>query len=216
MSLEISQFLTANASAVFGLLGALGGGVLSFVATLILKRREFDLQTRSKLLDKQIAAHETILQLCMEMRTMVAPGGLDDHGEMLRGPNILCSKIDFENWFQRFTLTQLQGSTWLTTETKREVNFIQDYLATLHLHLSNVPDYDCFRLGVLIRQDFIDLSSSLEKVTFKFFERGVRRLKLDTPRDWHKYKPQVAEQRLRSLQLLPQLERIKPLPGGHE
>jgi hypothetical protein len=54
MSPEIQQFLNSNASAVFGLIGALGGGVLSFVASLLLKRREFSLQLRSKIIDRQI------------------------------------------------------------------------------------------------------------------------------------------------------------------
>lgn len=209
MATDLVQFLNSNASAVFGLVGALGGALLSFVATLILKRREFDLQTRAKLLDRQISAHEAILQLAMEMRTMVAPGGLDETGEMLRGPSILCSKADFESWFQRYTLLQTQGSTWLTTETKREVSLVQDYLATLHIHLSEVPDDQCFRLGCLIRQDFIDLSSSLEKIAFRFFEKGVRRLRLDSPRNWHKYKPEVTVRKLGAFQLFKQLPKVK-------
>ena len=71
MSPDWQQFLAANASAVFGLLGALGGGVLSFLASLLLKRREFNLQIRGKLLDRQIVAHENILKLATEMRAMV-------------------------------------------------------------------------------------------------------------------------------------------------
>lgn len=209
MAPELSEFLNSNASAVFGLVGALGGALLSFAATLILKRREFDLQTRARLLDRQISAHEGMLQLAMEMRTMVAPGGLDEAGEMLRGPSVLRSKANFESWFQRFTLLQTQGSTWLTTETKREVSLVQDYLATLYIHLSDVPDDQCFRLGCLIRQDFIDLSSSLETIAFRFFEKGVRRLRLDSPRSWHKYKPEVTERRLNAFQLFKQLPKVK-------
>ena len=114
MSPEIQQFLNANASAVFGLIGALGGGVLSFVASLLLKRREFSLQLRSKIIDRQIAAHERILKLAQDMRVMGSAGTLGLDGEVSRGPCILLSKDAFEDWFTRFTEQQLAGSAWLT------------------------------------------------------------------------------------------------------
>ena len=85
MSPEAQQFLNSNASAVFGLIGALGGGVLSFVASLLLKRREFSLQLRSKIIDRQIAAHERILKLAQDMRVMGSTGALGPDGEVLRG-----------------------------------------------------------------------------------------------------------------------------------
>jgi hypothetical protein len=209
MSAELEQFLNANASAIFGLLGALGGGVLSFVAALLLKRSEFSLQLRSKIVDRQIAAHERILKLAQEMRVMVSSGMLGADGEVARGPRILLSKDEFESWFTRFTEQQLEGSTWLTTATKREVAFVQDYLVTLHMHLADVPSEKCFDLAQLIRQDFIDLSNSLEKVAFAFFETGIHRARPDSLLDWHKYKRPVTEQRLTSTALLQNIAEFK-------
>ena len=129
MSPELLHFLNANASAVFGLLGALGGGILSFIASLLLKRREFSLQLRSKMVDRQIAAHERILKLAQDMRVMVSTGTQGTDGEISRGPRILLSKSEFEDWFTRFTEQQLEGSTWLTTGTKREVARLPRYSA---------------------------------------------------------------------------------------
>jgi hypothetical protein len=146
---EILQFLNANASAVFGLLGALGGGVLSFVAALLLKQRDFRLQIRSKIVDRQIAAHERILQLAQDLRTMGSLGTLDTDEEISRGPIILLSKNAFEDWFTLFTEQQLAGSTWLTTGTKREVAFVQDYLGTLHMHLVDVPSKKILRSSAI-------------------------------------------------------------------
>ncbi len=202
MSPEIQHFLNANASAVFGLLGALGGGILSFIASLLLKRRDFSLLLRSKIVDRQIAAHERILKLAQDMRVMVSTGTQGKDGEILRGPRILLSKSEFEGWFTRFTEQQLEGYTWLTTETKREVAFVQDYLATLHMHLADVPSEKYFDLAQVIRQDFIDLSSSLEKAAFSFFSTGIHRAKPDSLSAWHKYKRSVTERRLMNTALL--------------
>lgn len=209
MAPDIQQFLNENASAVFGLLGALGGGFLSFIASLLLKRREFSLQLRSKIVDRQIAAHERILKLAQDMRVMVSTGILGKDGEIARGPRILLSKEEFESWFARFTEEQLDGSTWLTTGTKREVAFVQDYLATLHMHLVNVPSDRYFDLALLIRQDFIDLSDSLEKAAFSFFESGIRRAKADSLSAWHKYKRPVTERRLLSTALIKNIVAFK-------
>jgi hypothetical protein len=48
---DFLQFLSANSSAVFGLIGAIGGGILSFFASFALKKRDFNLQMWSKLFD---------------------------------------------------------------------------------------------------------------------------------------------------------------------
>ena len=209
MSSEWLKFLADNASAVFGLLGALGGGILSFIASLLLKRREFNLQIRGRLLDRQIAAHENILKLAVEMRVMVGSGGLDELGEVRRGPRIMLSKNEFDAWFGKFGDLQLQGTTWLNISTKREVNFVQDYLVTLHMHLAEVPSNRVFELGELIRQDFIDLSAALEKKAFSFFEKGVRKSKLESLSAWHKYKRQVTLKRLTETALLRKIEHFK-------
>lgn len=209
MSPEAQQFLNSNASAVFGLIGALGGGVLSFVASLLLKRREFSLQLRSKIIDRQIAAHERILKLAQDMRVMGSTGALGPDGEVLRGPCILLSKDAFEGWFVRFTEQQLAGSAWLTTGTKREAAFVQDYLVTLHMHLVDVPSEKYFDLAQMIRQDFIDLSGSLEKTAFSFFESGIHRAKLDSLTAWHKYKRPFAERRLAGTALMKNIAAFK-------
>jgi hypothetical protein len=195
MPFDLGHFLTTNSSAVFALAGALGGGILSFVGSMLLKRREFNLSLSGKLLERRISAHENVLAAASELRVMMPLGGASGTGEMRRAPQVMSSREILENWLGRFTQLRL-GDSWLSTETKREVNFVQDYLVTLHMYLEGV-DSDAFPgLGEIIRQDFIDLSSSLEKNAFKFFEKGVRKLRPDSPEKWHKYELKETNRRL--------------------
>ncbi len=201
MSPVFEQFLTANASAIFGLLGAIGGGGLSFLASLVLKRLELNHQIRAKLVDRQIAAHERLLKLAQDMRVNVSSGSFDVTGEVERWPNILQSREVFESWFTEFTTDQVKSSAWLTTAAKREVAFVQDYLVNLHIQLNQVPSEKYPQLARLVRQDFVDLSSSLEKVVFAFFEKGILLAQPDSLASWHKYKRGVTERRLRATRL---------------
>ena len=202
MQVDLSQFLTANASAIFALTGALGGGILSFFGALLLKRREFNLAMSGKLLERRISAHERVITLAIEMRLMAALGGESEAGEVRRTPQIMLSRDAFESWFTRFTQLCMEGTSWLSTETRREVNFVQDYLVTLHMYLESASSDDFPQLGEVIRQDFVDLSSSLERKAFRFFERGIRKLRLDSLQKWHKYKRPETERRLSATALV--------------
>jgi hypothetical protein len=204
----VKEFIGKNASAIFGLLGAIGGGLVSFLATWMLKKREYSLRLWDKLLERRIKAHENVIAAALQMRLMVALGATEEDGEVARAPNVLRSKEDFEEWFMTFTTLTMEGTTWLTTEAKRELNFVQDYLVTLHQNLRDIPSERYLPIGQVIRQDFIDLSSSLEKKAFAFFGKEVRRLKLSNLKKWHKYKRSETEARLKKTVLLSQWQKI--------
>lgn len=204
----VKEFISKNTSAIFGLLGALGGGLVSFLATWMLKKREYNLRLWDKLLERRIKAHESVIAAALQMRLMVTLGVKEEDGELARSPHVLRSKEDFEEWFISFTTLTMEGSTWLTTEAKRELNFVQDYLVTLHQNLRDVPSEQYLPIGQVIRQDFIDLSSSLEKKSFAFFGKEVRNLKLSNLKEWHKYKRSETEARLKKTILLSQWQKI--------
>ena len=208
---DLLKILETNASAIFSLLGVLSGGVLSYVTTSLQKRRDFDLQIWGKLFDRRIAAHEKVITVAVEMRVMVWLGGVDANGEVRRAPQVLISKEEFDNWCIRFTQLTLEGTTWLTTETKREVNFAQDYLTTLHRNLANVPSDKYLEVGELVRQDFIDLSSTLEKQAFEYFEDGIHELRLDSLDKHHKYKRPETERRLGQTLLIQKIQQIQAI-----
>jgi hypothetical protein len=208
MSSDWATFFSANASAIFALAGALGAGALSAVTAFIVKRREFDLSLTAKLFERRIAVHEKVIEIATEMRVMVALGGRMADGEVRRAPHVMMSREYFDDWLASFTQRSLGGTSWLSTKAKRELNFVQDYLLTLHMHLAGVPDERYPDLGVLIQQDFIDLSSSLEKQVFEFFRTGVRQLRLDSLDEWHKYELKETERRLGETALGKNFERF--------
>lgn len=205
----IKEFINNNTSAIFGLLGALGGGLVSFLASWLLKKREYNLRLWDKLLERRIKAHENVIAAALEMRVMVALGATEEGGEVARAPQVLLSKEAFEEWFIRFTQLTVGGSTWLTTEAKRELNFVQDYFVTLHQNLTGVPSEKYLPIGQVIRQDFLALSSDLETKSFEFFGKEVRRLKLSNLKKWHKYKRAETEKRLKRTELLSQWDKIR-------
>jgi hypothetical protein len=209
-------FINENASAIFGLLGAFGGGLISFLASWLIKKREYNLRLWDKLLERRIKAHENVITVALEMRVMVPLGATESTGEVARAPLVMRSKEEFEEWFGRFAKLIMEGNTWLTTETKREVNFVQDYLVTLHQNLTGVPSEKYMQIGQVIRQDFIQLSSALEKKSFAFFGKEVQRLKLSSLDKWHKYKLSETENRLKKTELLSQWEKIKKIVVAEE
>lgn len=205
----MEEFINQHASAIFGLVGALGGGLISFLASWLLKKRDYRLQVWNKLLERRIKAHENVITISIEMRCMVPLEGAEENGEVARFPQVLISKDEFEKWFSRFTQITMVGTTWLTKETKRELNFIQDYLVTLYKNLKGVPNEKYPRVGQVIRQDFINLSSSLEKKSFEFFKKEVQQLKIGNLDEWHKYELSETKRRLKDTVLISEWEKIQ-------
>jgi hypothetical protein len=188
MDYDLGKFLTTNASAIFALIGVLGGGLLSFFGALLLKKREFNLTVFGKMLDRRIAAHESVISLAIKLRVMVPLGGVSSTGEVRRAPEIMISRSTFDDWLVNL---------WLSYDAKREINLVQDYFVTLDKYLENVHSDKFLELGELIRVDFISLSSSLEKKAFAFFQVGIRKLQPDNLDKGHKYQLSETESRLR-------------------
>jgi hypothetical protein len=198
----VETFLQQHAAAIFGLVGAFGAGILSFVASWLLRKRDYDLRLWDKLLERRIRAHENVIAVALEMRVMVTLGGLDAKGDVLRAPQVLVSKEAFEEWFTRAVATAVEASTWLSTDAKREVNYLQDYLVTLHQNISALPSEAYLKIGTVIREDFIALSSSVERTAYSFFKKDIRCLRLSDFSEWHKYPREETERRLKGSRLL--------------
>lgn len=196
------EFLKVHANLVLTFGGALGGALISLLVGWLLRKRDYDLRLWDKLLERRIQAHESLIRVALNMRVMVAPGTVDAEGEVIRAPQVLVSQEAFEQWFASAISNCLAGSTWLSIDAKREANFLQDYLVTLHLHLQSVASEDYLSVGSIIRQDFIDISANLERAAFRFFEKDARRLKLSSLNDWHKHPREQTEQRLSDTRLL--------------
>ena len=208
------EFLQANASALFGLGGAFGAVLISFFTAWLLRKQDYDLRLWDKLLERRIDAHERLITVALEMRVMVGLGGIDKEGQAARSPQVLRSREAFEGWFTRAAGSSLVASTWLSTTAKREANFLQDYLVNLHLNLEQVPSDRYLAVGAIIRQDFVDISSRLERAAFAFFEKEMRQLRLSNLEEWHKYPREQSEQRLKETQLLSRWSEVNQLASS--
>lgn len=124
---------------------------------------------------------------------------------------MLISQKAFEDWFTRAVGSSVAASTWLSILAKREANFLQDYLVTLHLNLEQIPSKEYLTVGTLIRQDFVNISARLERAAFTFFERDVRQLKLSDLDKYHKYPREYTEQRLKETQLFSRWSEVNQL-----
>jgi hypothetical protein len=207
----MNQIIRDNTSALIGVCGIFIGAVVTFIASWALTKRDYDLRLWDKLIDRRIDAHERLINHAHEMRVMVARNGLDESGEVMRYPQVLSSREVFEDWFTN-TITSIGfASTWLSTPAKREANFLQDYLVTLHINLRSVPSSRFPDVGLIARQDFIDISSNLERISYVFFNKDVRKLRLSNLNDWHKYPRSQTEKRLNETSLLRQWSYVSQL-----
>jgi hypothetical protein len=209
----MAEFFTHNDTAVLALLGVLVGAIvtggITFATGWIMRKRDLDLKIWEKFLDRRIAAHETVIGLAIVMRRMVALGGIDSAGEVARAPEVMTSKDAFDAWLVEFAGKSSPATTWLSTAVKRELNLAQDYFVTIHANLSGSAPDAFPTVGVLVRQDFIDLSSKLEKAAFEFFTKEAWNLRLTDLNDWHKHPRQLTESRLQDTVLLSKWAEIK-------
>jgi hypothetical protein len=207
------QFLANNVTAVIGLAGVMVGASLTGAFALfkdwLMRGRDFDLKLWEKFLERRISAHEVVIGLAIKMR-FVCGAGVDASGEVERAPQVMISRGDFEGWFTQFTEQSAPVTTWLSTAAKRELNFVQDYLMTLHVNMGKFPDVDFATVGSFVRQDFIDLSSSLEKAAFAFFKTAQKR-RLSDLTEHHKYPRQETERRLQNTVLLSRWKELEAL-----
>lgn len=167
-----------------------------------MRNRDLKLKLWERFIDRRIAAHESMVTIALKMRVVVPLGGKDSNGEIIRAPQVMLSKQAFDEWFREFSEIAAPATTWLSTPVKREFNFVQDYFTTINQSLAAVPPDDFAKIGSFIRQDFIDLSTKLEKVAFQFFQKEAFKLRLNDLTEHHKYQRQETDRRFRETILI--------------
>lgn len=133
------EFIWKNVAVVAGLAGALVGAIVTYFTQWLLRRRELDLRIWERFLERRISAHENVLSLALEMRVMASLGEIHSKGDLARAPAVMVSREAFDEWLRKFARVSVPATTWLSTAAKRELNFVQDYLVTLHTNLSKAP-----------------------------------------------------------------------------
>lgn len=200
--------------AVFALIGVLLGALMTFFANLILKRNELKLKLREKVLDKRIQAHENIIKLSITLRTMNYIEFNDPIKEVKRIPMLLSSMQRYIEWSNQHLNLIIDSTTWLSTDLTRELNLFQDYLTNLDGRILDLDDNRIKSIGDIVRQDFIDFSSNIEKLAYKLFEKDLYKLKLNDLNEWHKYSKQETLRRLKNTELINRKDEIDIIVKG--
>lgn len=192
----MEEFFIQNASAIFALLGAAVGAFITGLISYAAKTKESKLRITEKLLDKKLEAHESLLSIVSWIRTMVLLGGEDSQGELKRCPIIMESQKNKNEFLEAFVSVQNRCDRWFSASVKREVSFFLDYFVNLNEHARDASDLSLQEAGVIIRNDFIDIASTLEGCAHQFFDNDLLKLNYKTDRGWHKFTRQRTLDRL--------------------
>jgi len=188
--------------AITGFLGIVLGIIINIISNWKLKIKETKLRLVEKIFDKRIKAHEEILLLSKLMRSTVSTEKVDENNNLISYPGLIQDKKTFENFQERFYELTNFNTHWLDIEICREINFIQDYIATLKLKIQRKNENDYSQIGIIIKPDFTKLAHDLEELVLKFFDQDILKLKLKSEKGYHKFEREITETRLLNTELI--------------
>ena len=209
----MAEFLIDNATAVFALIGAFSGAIITGIINFSLKKRETRLRITEKLLDKKLEAHETLIEITNVIRSMVLLGGKDHNDELKRSPLIMQSRKNMDDFLTELTKAQAKADRWLSVDAKREVSLFLDYFVNLNEYSLKSSDKALQEAGVLVRDDFIHFALRLENCAHDFFNRDLMKLKFRTDREWHKYPKEKTLEELGKTELYKQKQKVIEVLG---
>ena len=67
------------------------------------------------------------------------------------------------------------------------------------------------KAGIILRDDFIEFSSRIEKLAFGFFAHDLTKLRLNDLRKWHKYPTEETKKKLLQTALFSRREELQSL-----
>jgi len=186
---------------IFTLIGVLIGTFLSFMTAWILKSRETRLKISGQLIEKRIEAHEQILSLAKTMRATVSLDKVNSENEYITYPIIFNNKQNFQDWRSSFFLITNQYSHWLDLDVTRELFYIQDYITNLDKRIEKTPENNYISIGIILRNDFLDMATCLEKTVINYFDKGWRSLRFKKEKGRSKYPKNLSLKRLNNSNL---------------
>ena len=179
-------------------LGAVSAGIITSFSNVFIKKREAQLKIIDKLIDKKILAYDNIMDFISTAREMQSVNSneinedfeveFSSYGKPFRYPRVLQNHQIYEEWYVVFTSVYTNYSRWFNNDLLREINLFQDYMIEMYKAINEIKDMDLYKVGIIVRQDFIDFSSNLEKICFEFYSKQVFNLKMENKEKWHKYK----------------------------
>ncbi|HRF76261.1 MAG TPA: hypothetical protein PLJ00_15910 [Chitinophagales bacterium] len=203
--MESEYYITA----FFGLIGTLIGAGISFFANVYQSSKEAKLRVREKIFDKRINTHEEIIAFCQVMRTTVSTHEGDAQNNVITYPMLLINREHYGNFIKNFVQVLGRNSIWMDIELYRYMNYIQDYLESLSSNIRDIEEKSFPLVGVLIKQDFINLALELEKEAFKFFEKDIYNINLKMKKGHHKFPREETVKKFKNTQLNKNIAAIK-------
>ncbi|MFA5297604.1 MAG: hypothetical protein WC389_05285 [Lutibacter sp.] len=163
---------------IIGIIGLIIGSILTFIFSSNLKSKETKLKISEKLIDKRIDAHEQVLKLAKLMRSSHTENQFNSAKELITYPLIFLTEDNYRDWRQNYFLITNEYSHWLSISVLNELYYIQDYIVNLDKTLENVPEDNYKAIGIILKMDFIQMSTNLEKQVVEYFERGWSNLSI--------------------------------------
>lgn len=194
-----------------GLIGVIIGSLIAAIGTLKARTKETRLRVVEKVFDKRIEAHENILFLVKRIRTVIPTGQVDENTNTINYPNALYSEDNWDSFYNDVMNTIHLNAHWLDTELERELGFVQDYITTLHFNLEDIDNDNYWRVGLIIKQDFIDIAMNIENLAFNFFRKDIYKMKINKHDKWHKYSKKESLRRLNNTLLRTKKDEIDNL-----
>jgi hypothetical protein len=211
---SVIDFLMQNSSAIFALIGALSGALVTGFINFMVKKREVKLRIAEKLLDKKLEAHEALIELTSWIRSMVLLGGKDQNQELNRSPFIMQSQENMSDFLLQLNKVQSKIDRWLSAASKREVSLFLDYFVNLNEYAQNASGESLQRAGALIRNDFIIFALRLENCAHDFFNKELMKLRFRTDRNWHKYPKEKTYEELNKTVLFENKQKVLEILHG--
>jgi hypothetical protein len=186
---------------VLSFVGVIIAAFLAFFSSSFLKKKETLLKISEKILDKKLEAHENVLQLAKYLRSTISDNKFTVEMELITYPMILANKENYLDWKKDLFIKSNSNSHWLSNDVIKEIYFIQDYFANLDKTLENIPDENIEKIGIILKNDFINLSNNLEKTIVKYFEKGWKDLKTISNNEKYKLPKKISLERLENYNL---------------
>jgi len=209
MKSELIEFIQLHASAIFALLGAIFGSLLTGIFGYISKSKETKLRITEKVVDRKLQAHDNLIDLIGLIRTMILLGGWDDERELKRTPQIMLGQQEFSDFLIKFSNMRNSSERWFSFGVKREISLFLDYIVTLKELVRTASDEQLQEIGSLIRYDFIEFSVKIEDSAHDFINKDLLKLDHKIDRKWHKYKLDETTKKLEDTRLFKLRETIE-------
>ncbi|GCD13160.1 hypothetical protein [Clostridium tagluense] len=193
-------------------IGVVSAGIITSFSNIIIKKKEAQFKIIDRLIDKKILAYDNVMNFISTTREMQITNNnqivedlgvdFDVYDKPFRYPRVLENHQIYEEWYELFINLYTNYSMWFNNDLLREINLFQDYMINMYNIVHEIKDKDLYITGIIIRQDFIDFSSNLEKLCFKFYSKQILKLKMENKEKWHKYKPNETKLRLSNTKLI--------------